>query len=66
MTTASNACSMMRLIPKTTAQGTRNGTLDGVERVFSTAGKMYDDLKKSAKDDTLLSTPSIIAAFSCD
>ena len=25
----------------------------GVERVFSAAGKMHDDLKKSSKDDTL-------------
>ena len=25
----------------------------GVERVFSAAGKMHDDLKKSNKDDTL-------------
>ena len=36
----------------------------GVERVFSAAGKMHDDLKKSAKDDTL--EHSIIAAFNCD
>ena len=28
------------------------------------AGKMHDDLKKSAKDDTL--EHSIIAAFNCD
>eukprot|EP00966_Prymnesium_polylepis_P174218 4030832-Prymnesium_polylepis.1 len=33
----------------------------GVERVFSAAGKMHDDLKKSAKDETL--EHSIIAAF---
>ena len=26
------------------------GSLGGVERVFSAAGKMHDDLKKSAKD----------------
>ena len=25
----------------------------GVERVFSAAGKMHDDLKKSSRDDTL-------------
>lgn len=36
----------------------------GVERVFSAAGKMHDDLKKSAKDDTL--EHSILAAFNCD
>ena len=30
----------------------------------STAGKMHDDLKKSAKDDTL--EHSIIAAVNCD
>ena len=29
------------------------GSSGGVERVFSAAGKMHDDLKKSAKDDTL-------------
>ena len=28
----------------------------GVERAFSAAGKMHDDLKKSAKDDTLESS----------
>ena len=33
----------------------------GVERVFSAAGKMHDDLRKSAKDDTL--EHSLIAAF---
>ena len=32
----------------------------GVERVFSAAGKMHTDLRKSAKDDTL--EASIIAA----
>ena len=29
------------------------GSSGGVERVFSAAGKMHDDLKKSAKDATL-------------
>ena len=28
-------------------------SLAGIERVFSAAGKMHDDLRKSAKDDTL-------------
>ena len=36
----------------------------GVERVFSAAGKMHDDLKKSVKDDTL--EHSIVAAYNCD
>ena len=36
----------------------------GVERVFSAAGKMHDDLKKSSKDETL--EHSIIAAFNAD
>ena len=33
----------------------------GVERVFSAAGKMHDDLRKSFKDETL--EASILAAF---
>ena len=33
----------------------------GVERVFSAAGKMHDDLRKSVKDDTL--EASLLAAF---
>ena len=33
----------------------------GVERVFSAAGKMHDDLRKSVKDETL--EASILAAF---
>ena len=33
----------------------------GVERVFSAAGKMHDDLRKSAKDDTL--KHALFAAF---
>ena len=36
----------------------------GVERKFSAAGKMHDDLRKSAKD-TLLEN-SLFAAFNCD
>ena len=36
----------------------------GVERVFSAAGKMHDDLRKSAKDDTL--EHSLFAAFNTD
>ena len=36
----------------------------GVERKFSAAGKMHDDLKKSAKDDTL--EASLFAAFNTD
>ena len=36
----------------------------GVERVFSAAGKMHDDLRKSAKDSTL--EHSLFAAFNCD
>ena len=36
----------------------------GVERVFSAAGKMHDDLRKSAKDSTL--EHSLCAAFNCD
>ena len=36
----------------------------GVERVFSAAGKMHSDLKKSAKEGTL--EHSIIAAFNTD
>ena len=36
----------------------------GVERVFSAAGKMHDDLKKSAKDSTL--EYSLFAAFNTD
>ena len=34
------------------------------ERVFSAAGKMHDDLKKSAKDTTL--EHSLFAAFNTD
>ena len=33
----------------------------GVERVFSAAGKMHDDLRKSMKDDSL--KHSLFAAF---
>ena len=36
----------------------------GVERVFSAAGKMHDDLRKSEKDSTL--EHSIYAAFNTD
>ena len=36
----------------------------GVERVFSVAGKMHNDLKKSAKDTTLEN--SLFAAFNMD
>ena len=36
----------------------------GVERVFSAAGKMHDDLRKSAKDSTL--EHSLFAAFNTD
>ena len=36
----------------------------GVERVFSAAGKMHDDLRKSAKDNTL--EHSLFAAFNTD
>ena len=36
----------------------------GVERVFSAAGKMHDDLKKSAKDSTL--EHSLFAAFNTE
>ena len=36
----------------------------GVERVFSAAGKMHDDLRKTAKDSSL--EHSLIAAFNTD
>ena len=36
----------------------------GVERVFSAAGKMHDDLRKSEKDSTL--EHSLFAAFNAD
>ena len=36
----------------------------GVERVFSAAGEMHDDLRKSEKDSTL--EHSLFAAFDCD
>jgi len=36
----------------------------GVERVFSAAGKMHDDLRKSEKDSTL--EHSLFAAFNTD
>ena len=36
----------------------------GVERVFSAAGKMHNDLQKSAKDTTL--EHSLFAAFNTD
>ena len=36
----------------------------GVERVFSAAGKMHDDLRKSEKDSTL--EHSLFAAFDCE
>ena len=36
----------------------------GVERVFSAAGRMHDDLRKSAKDNTL--EHSLFAAFNTD
>lgn len=36
----------------------------GVERVFSAAGNMHSDLKKSTKDDTL--QHSLFASFNCD
>ena len=36
----------------------------GVERVFSAAGKMHDDLRKSEKDSTL--EHSLFAAFNCE
>lgn len=36
----------------------------GVERVFSAAGKMHDDLRKSVKDETL--EASLLAAFNHD
>ena len=36
----------------------------GVERIFSAAGKMHTDLKKSAKDTTL--EHSLFAAFNTD
>ena len=36
----------------------------GVERVFSAAGKLHDDLRKSAKDSTL--EHSLFAAFNTD
>ena len=39
-------------------------TSAGVERVFSAAGKMHTDLKKSAKDTTL--EHSLFAAFNAD
>ena len=35
-----------------------------VERVFSAAGKMHDDLRKAEKDSTL--EHSLFAAFNCD
>ena len=36
----------------------------GVERVFSAAGKMHDDLRKAEKDSTL--EHSLFAAFNCE
>jgi hypothetical protein len=36
----------------------------GVERVFSAAGKMHGDLRKSAKDETL--KHSLFAAYNTD
>ena len=36
----------------------------GVERVFSAAGKMHDDLRKSEKDSTL--EHSLFAAFNAE
>ena len=36
----------------------------GVERVFSAAGKMHDNLRKSEKDSTL--EHSLFAALNCD
>jgi len=36
----------------------------GVERVFSAAGKMHDNLRKSEKDSAL--EHSLFAAFNCD
>ena len=42
----------------------RPATSAGVERVFSAAGKMHTDLKKSAKDTTL--EHSLFAAFNTD
>ena len=36
----------------------------GVERVFSAAGKMHDDLRKSEKDSTL--EHSLFAAFNIE
>ena len=36
----------------------------GVERVFSAAGKMHDDLRKSEKDNTL--EHSLFAAFNTE
>ena len=36
----------------------------GVERVFSAAGKMHDDLRKSEKDSTL--EHSLFAAFNTE
>ena len=47
-----------RLVPPNIAQPASSA---GVERVFSAAGKMHDDLRKSAKDDTL--EHSLFAAF---
>ena len=46
-----------------TTKRTPTGAFD-VERVFSAAGKMHDDLKKSAKDTTL--EHSLFAAFNTD
>ena len=37
----------------------------GVERVFSAAGKMHDDLRKSEKDSTL-AEHSLFAAFNTE
>ena len=39
-------------------------TFSGVERVFSAAGKMHDDLRKSEKDSTL--EHSLFAAFNVE
>lgn len=39
-------------------------SLGGVERVFSAAGKMHDDLRKSEKDSTL--EHSLFAAFNIE
>jgi len=36
----------------------------GLERVFSAAGKMHDDLRKAEKDSTL--EHSLFAAFNCE